>query len=66
MIFKKTKAGNYFGYYKGYYVSTFRRPHGSWSCWIGKKGKWLYYEGYFNTSLTTLEKVKDWVEGKIK
>ena len=66
MLFKKTKAGNYFGYYKGHYVSTYRRPHGKWCCMIGRKGLWLYSEGYFGTSLSNLKKVKDWIKEKIK
>lgn len=64
--FKKTKRGNYFGYYKGHYVFTYKRPHGSWCCAIGRKGEWVYAEGYFSTSLRTLSKVKEYIKQKLK
>ena len=63
--FKKTSAGNYFGYYKGYYVFTYRRPHGKWCCCIGKRGEWLCREGYFGTSLFNLNIAKRWAENAI-
>lgn len=63
--FKKNSAGNYFGYYLGYYIFAFKRPHGRWSCRIGRKGEWLWSEGYFGTSLPNLSRVKDWIRSKI-
>lgn len=62
---KKTSAGNYFGYYMGYYVFAFKRPHGKWACRIGRKGKWLWTEGYHGTSLPNFSWVKSWVKSKI-
>jgi hypothetical protein len=60
--FKKTAAGNYFGWYFGFYVFTFKRPHGKWCCRIGRNGEWLYAEGYHGTYFGSLKKVKDWVK----
>jgi hypothetical protein len=64
-MLKKTKAGNYFGYYKGHYVFTYKRPHGKWSCRIGKKGEWLWFEGYHSTYLTSLAEAEIWVKSKL-
>lgn len=65
-IFKKTKKGNYFGYYNGHYIFTYLRPHGHWACRIGKKGKWIFHEGYHTTYLKTLAKTERWINSKIK
>jgi hypothetical protein len=59
--FKKTNTGNYFGYYLGFYIYTYKRPHGKWCCRIGRKGDWMYSEGYHGTYLSSLKKVKEWV-----
>ena len=63
--FKRTPRGNYFGYCNGYYIYTFKRPHGSWSCRIGRKGKWIWSEGYFGTSLKTLAMAKRWSKFRV-
>jgi hypothetical protein len=60
-VFRKTSAGNYFGYYRGYYIFTYKKAHGSWCCSIGKKGEWLWREGNFGRSLPTLKKVQSWI-----
>lgn len=65
MVLKKTKAGNRFGYYNGYYIFVYKRPHGCYCCRIGKKGEWLFGEGYFGTSLPTLRSVLIWIKSKI-
>lgn len=62
---KKTKAGNYFGYYKGYWIFIFRRQHGAWCCQIGKKKVCMYGEGYHATSLRTVTIAKQWAKTKI-
>lgn len=58
--FKKTTAGNYFGYCNGYYLFTYRKPHGGWCCFIGRKGEWIWSEGKFTKSLPTIAAVKKW------
>lgn len=63
--FKKTKAGNYFGYCRGYYVFIYKRPHGKWCCRIGRKGERLWQEGYLSTSLPKLQDAKQWAKFKI-
>ena len=63
--FKKTKTGNYFGYCNGYYVFATKMPHNGWCCRIGRKGKWLWQEGYHGTSLPKLKDVKQWVKFRI-
>ena len=63
--FKKTKTGNYLGYYLGHYIFIYKRPHGSWSCRIGKGGLWLASEGYHGTFLDKLSKAKKWAIDKI-
>lgn len=65
MKIKKTKQGNYFGYYKTYYLFIYRRPHGKWCCRVGKSGEWLDREGYHGTSLPTLVKAKYWASKSI-
>lgn len=62
---KRTVAGNHFGYCNGYYVFIYRRPHGCWCCRIGKKGEWIYSEGYHGTSLKTVHAAKAWAKNKI-
>ncbi len=63
---KETSLGNYFGYYKGYYVFIYKRPHGSWCCRYGKNGEWINQEGYHGTSLRTIKKAIGWAKGKIQ
>jgi len=63
--FKKTTQGNYLGYYSGYYMFIFRRPHGKYCCIIGKRGEWLWSEGYHGTYLDTLTKAKQWAKFKV-
>ncbi len=62
---KKTSRGNYFGYYFGFWIFIFMRPHGKWCCQIGKKGKCLWSEGYFGTSLPKLSNAKRWSKRRI-
>lgn len=63
--FKKTTAGNYLVYYKGYYIFSFKKPNKSYACRIGKDGKWMWTEGYFGTYLKTIDDVKRWAKSKI-
>lgn len=62
MKLRKLKTGNHFGYYNGYYISIFKRPHGGWCVFIGKKGKWIWSEGKFTTSLKTIKAAKQWAK----
>jgi hypothetical protein len=66
MKLKKTSAGNRFGYYLGYYVFAYRKPHGAYCCWIGKGGKWLFADGNFGAWMWTLRIVKKWAGQKIR
>lgn len=63
--FKKTTQSNYIGYYRGFYIFIYKRPHGKWCCRVGRKGNWLWSEGYFGTSLSTLKIAKKWAIDKI-
>ena len=60
--FKKTSRGNYFGYYKGYSIFVFKRPHGGWCCEIKRNGEFIWLEGYHGTSLQTLAQAKQWAK----
>lgn len=63
--FRYTSQGNIMGYYRGYYYFIYDRPHGKYCCRIGKKGEWLWSEGYFGTSLQTMNKAVRWAYNKI-
>lgn len=67
--FKKTSKNNYWGYYYGYGIYTYRRPHGYWCCEILKisraKGEYsttAYREGYHGSSLRSIPAVKKWIK----
>lgn len=60
--FKKATAGNYFGYCNGYYLFTYRKAHGGFCCYIGKRGQWLWSEGKFGRSMPTIRDVKEWAK----
>lgn len=62
---RKLTTGNYFGYYKGFYVFIRKKEHGAWCCSIGRKGEWLYGEGFLGTSLPTIPKATAWYKNKI-
>jgi hypothetical protein len=61
MTIQKLSTGNYKGHHEGHYFFAYRRPHGKWCCRIGKKGIWLYQEGYHGSNLPTISMVKAWV-----
>lgn len=65
MKLRATSKGNYMGYYKGHYVSIFKRPHGYWSCAYGKGGEWINMEGYFTSWIRTLDKATKWAKSEI-
>lgn len=66
MNLRKTSQGNYTGWYEGYYLYFFRRPHGGWCCFIRKKWKPVCGNGYFTQSLPTLKIAKQWAKENIK
>ena len=65
MKLRPLNTGNKLGYYKGYYVFIYKRPHGKWCCCIGKKGEWLWSEGYFSSWITTISIAKKWAINQI-
>lgn len=62
---KKTSAGNYFGYCHGYYIFIFKGMHGGYTARIGRKGKWIWSEGYHGTSLPKLADAKQWAKFRV-
>lgn len=60
--FNLTTAGNRFGYYLGYYIFTFKRPHGAWCCFIGRKGKYFISDGVHGSWMKNLRIVKAWAK----
>lgn len=65
MTLRKLNTGNYFGYYRGYSVFLFKRPHGGWCVMVRKGGKAVFGEGYFGLFLPILKKARDWAKKKI-
>lgn len=64
MKLRKLSTGNYIGYYKGYYVFVLTKIVDCkfYSVSIGKKGKWLFSEGFHSSYFKTIPKVKQWAK----
>lgn len=60
--FRKVSTGNYIGRDGKYYIFIVKRESYFLSYIVGEKG-WVMW---VNKSITTIEKVKDWVAQKIK
>ena len=60
-LHRHPSTGNYFGYYYGHYISVHRRPHGGYTCMIGKRGQWLTMNGFFTKALPTMADVYRWI-----
>lgn len=63
--FRKLSTGNYAGWYRGYYIFIYKRPHGTWCCRIRNSKEWLWQEGYHGTSLRTVAIAKQWAKFRV-